>query len=87
MESAIAMDRLDDPSAVAAARVDPLTALAHLPSIEVDAASAARLAHGQRLEVADMPATELVAVASAGTLLAVGEIRDGELRPRKVFVS
>lgn len=90
VEDSIAVDALDDEARVSHARVDPLSAVSHLRSLEVDDADAARLVHGQRLRVeapggSDESSTERVAVVHAGTLLAIGELDDGLLRPRKVF--
>jgi len=88
---AVPLDRLDDPGAVAAARIDPVAALAHLRGVAVDDGDAERLRHGQRLRIepavegAPTGATERVAVAHGGALLAIAELDDGVLRPRKVF--
>lgn len=84
---AVSLPALDVADAVAAARIAPLEALAHLPRVEVDEADAARLAHGQRLEVGDEAPAGLVAVSHIGALLAVGEVVGGRLAPRKVFAT
>jgi len=93
--AAIGVDDLDDAEAVARARIGPLEALAHLPELAIDDAAARRLAHGQMLRVADavagVPATTVaggpVALSRKGELVAVAEVVDGVLRPRKVFVA
>lgn len=83
---ALALDALDDPAAVAAAALAPLQALEHLPTLDVDAAAAARLVHGASvpLAVTEGPPGP-IAVSHNGALLAIGESSDGVLLPRKVF--
>ena len=98
VSDAVPLDRLVDPESVARARIDPVSALAHLRGIDVDARAAERLRHGQRLRIgpsaeagggeaagARAEPGEPVAVAHAGALLAIAELDDGVLRPRKVF--
>ena len=92
VEESLSLDALDDEHRVSEARVGPVEAVSHLPSLEVDDGEAARLLHGQRLRVeapgaADASSDARVAVAHAGRLLAIGELDDGLLRPRKVFPS
>jgi tRNA pseudouridine55 synthase len=48
---AIRMDALDDDEAVRAARVEPLAALEHLPTVEIEADAVTRLFNGQRISV------------------------------------
>jgi tRNA pseudouridine55 synthase len=88
---AIAPTELADPERVASAAVEPVRAVGHLASVEVDDDGAARLRHGQRIRLAPSGAAgatkERVAVCQGGALLAIGELDDGVLRPRKVFVS
>lgn len=88
VEDAVSLDDLDDPDRVRTAWISPRDALAHLPSVQVDAAGARRLAQGQRVAFpSDVPADEgPVGVEWNGALVAVGERRGGELEPRKVFV-
>ena len=87
VEGALSLEALDDRAAVAAAWVSPARALAHLPAVEVSADEAARLAHGQALRPASgaAPAGGPVAAVREGELVAVGEMEEGALRPRKVF--
>jgi len=88
VEGALKLDDLADPARVASAAVQPLEALAHLPTLEVDGAAAGRLAHGQVVELpAATPAAGVVAVAHEGALVAVGEADEGVIRPRKVFAA
>ncbi|MGH7475516.1 MAG: tRNA pseudouridine(55) synthase TruB [Longimicrobiales bacterium] len=88
VEDAVAAASLADPEAVRRAWIDPLAALAHLPSVEVNGAARQRIAHGAA--VADPheagSAAPAVVVAHDGQLIAVAERRDGMLLPRKVFL-
>jgi tRNA pseudouridine55 synthase len=85
VDSAIALDRLDDWAAVQASLIEPLEALAHLPRYAADDAAAALLAHGRPVPGVDPDLRGLVAVSHEGALLAVGESNGGVLSPRKVF--
>ena len=85
VERAVAMSALDDPAAVAAAALDPLQALDHLPTLAVDAETAARLAHGGSVPHEGAAFAGPIVVAHQGTLLAIGEASGGALHPRKVF--
>ncbi len=92
VEEAIPLDALEDEARVHEARIDPVAAVAHLRPLEVDDDEAARLLQGQRLRVEAPGAEEAasavtVAIVHDGSLLAIGEIDDGVLRPRKVFPS
>ena len=87
VDAAIGVEQLADTAAVDRVRIDPLAALGHLPAVEVGEEDAGRLAHGQRLRLDEGAPSGLVAVANAGALLAVAEVDDGLLSPRKVFVS
>src|SRR5690606_8080333 len=85
---ALDLDALHDPERVARAWITPAGALAHLPSVHVDATSAARLAHGQAVALPDEPAEEgPLAVLHGDELIAVAERDGGRLRPRKVFAA
>ena len=86
VEDAIAVDDLVDPTLVSAGMMGPLEALPHLPTLDVDKEIAARLVHGQTVQVVEPLAQGTIAIAHEGGLLAIGEFRDGTLRPRKVFV-
>lgn len=87
VQDALPFDRLDDPSAVAAALIRPVDALSHLDAARLDAAGVRRIRNGQPVRVPgeDRGDGRLVAVSSDGDLIAIAE-RDGDLlRPRKVF--
>lgn len=85
ISQAISMAALDDPASVAAAALDPLRALDHLPTLVVDADAAARLAHGGSVRHEGEEFVGPVVVSHAGILLAIGESSGGLLHPRKVF--
>jgi len=82
---AMAPDDLTDEARVAEAWIDPLRALGHLPRVDVDGAAAADLGHGRAVPVEGIADGGPAAAAHAGTLVAVGEVRDATFRPRKVF--
>lgn len=119
VDDAVSLEGLEDPDAVARARLTPMAALQHLHRIDVDAGQATRLRHGQRIRLedgsgvgeaveesgaadvttnsgpavaalksgplVDAAGPRVVAVAHEDVLVAVGELEDGVLRPRKVF--
>jgi len=87
VETAIQVDEMADHGRVSEVALDPLSALRHLPTFDVDDESADRLAHGQAVPIADTGVQGPVAVSHAGGLLAIAESRGGVLRPRKVFVA
>jgi tRNA pseudouridine55 synthase len=64
------------------------TGLANLPALAVSRADAARLARGQAvlLRGRDAPILEgWIAVSVQGDLIALAEVEQGELRPRRIF--
>ncbi len=87
VEGAIALEELTDKNAVADALVGPVGAVGHLDQVEVDAEVAIRLRNGQRVRIAESSGAvqALVAVSCAEDLLAIAELDDGLIRPRKVF--
>jgi len=82
---AVAPDELNDQARVAEAWIDPLRALGHLPRVEVDGAAAVDLGHGRAVPVEGIADGGPTTAAHAGTLVAVGEVRDATFRPRRVF--
>lgn len=92
VDGALAADDLPDPTAVAAAWVPPLEALAHLPRLDLDPDAATRLQAGRAVPLppgipgARVPSPgAAVAVCAEDDLLAVAVLDRGMLRPRKVF--
>lgn len=82
---AVSLDALT-PENLAEYLLPPEAAVAHLPRLDVDEASAARLAMGQRLAApGDAPVGDVAAWGPGGRFLGVVAV-DGEvLRPRKMF--
>lgn len=85
VEEALTVDDLAEPERVRAARIDPLSALGHLPQVSVDQDRAGRLAHGQTVDWDGRDTEGTVVVSSGGALVAIAEGGAGLLRPRKVF--
>lgn len=91
VSAAVSLEELDEAGTLP--WITPLEAVSHLPGCSVDEVQARRLAHGQRLDVNDVGPSDLgdvdgwVRIAHDGRLLAIGEIEDGALRPRKVFTT
>ena len=72
--------------------VTPLSAISHLGTVEIVPAEATLMARGRRV-AAGQRSVKAVAgpgpvafVLPGGELVAVGEVRDGLMRPRKVFL-
>jgi tRNA pseudouridine55 synthase len=84
---AVPLDRLTDAALVQDALLAPARALTHLPSVVVSEEEEARLLHGRGIPApAEAPdGGPLVLLSPGGELLAMGERRAGEIRPRKVF--
>ncbi len=87
VEAALAAERMDDAAAVAGAIVAPAAAMQGIQQMIVSPADAATIAHGGRIAApAGIRGDGPIAVCSAsGTLLAIAELRDDAVRPRKVF--
>jgi tRNA pseudouridine55 synthase len=91
VSEALGPDDLDNRERVDAKLLDPARAVGHLPAVQVDAATEARLRMGQRVPC-DASATDpsqgeaaTVALLGPGGLIGVGERVDGVLRPRKIL--
>jgi tRNA pseudouridine55 synthase len=87
VERAVPVDALDDAERVRAAMLSPAEAVSHLPRVYATEEDAAALGHGRSIPSPDdSPAgVPLAVVGPDGALLAVGERRAGEVKPRKVF--
>ena len=93
-EVAVALDSLENLAEMptrgeAGSLLLPVAAgLAALPSLAVSRADAARLARGQAVLLRGRDAPILsgfAAVSTQGTLIALAEIEQGEIRPRRIF--
>ena len=82
----VSVDTIQEPGAVDAAAITPLAAMAHLRTLAVEQDDVTRISHGQKVTVEGEPDGP-VAVAFGEDLVAVGEVNDGRLRPKKVFVT
>ncbi len=87
VDEALTLDRLEQ---AAEALITPLAALAHLPRIAVSDAERALLSQGRRVPVGREGAREgasgpIAVHDGAGGLVAIGEVDDDLLQPRKVF--
>lgn len=88
VSDALPVDALADRTRVAEHAVSPLDAVGHLPRVDVDTQVADRLVLGQAVRLEERPPSgSPLAVAHHGALLAIGEVDDGVLRPRKVFAA
>jgi tRNA pseudouridine55 synthase len=87
VEDALGIEELEDRDEIQRVAVGPLDAVRHLPALEIDDDDARRLVHGQRIRLSDDGAVGPVAVSHGGTLLAIAEVDDGVLKPRKVFAA
>lgn len=87
VDRAVPMDQLGDEGRVRAAMIVPAAALSHLPHVVADAAGEADLRFGRAVRAPEGFAVEgpVAVVSASGELLAVGEMADGLVRPRKVF--
>ena len=86
MEDAINPDQLGDNSVIEAGAIDPLKAIGHLSEVKVNQASANKLVCGSAVPFKDSAISGPVAVSQQGVLIAIAEIAEGYMQPRKVFV-
>jgi tRNA pseudouridine55 synthase len=88
VDDAVPLDALDDTDRLAAAFIPTLAALRHLPRVDLDEAQVIDIRHGRAIrtdEVVDMDTARTVVLAGGGELIAIGERRGADIRPRKVF--
>jgi tRNA pseudouridine55 synthase len=85
VESAVRVDELDDAQRVRAALLTPAAALAHLPAVALDEREVVDVRHGRRVRTT-LADAEPVVFLGAGSLIAVGAVEGGLIRPRKVFL-
>lgn len=84
VDAAVPPDGLSDAAVLGEALIDPLQALAHLPVVHLESADAAAVRHGRAVRMVGAP-EGTVALAEAGSLVAVAESAGGVIRPRKVL--
>ncbi len=65
--------------------VSAASALSHLERVQVDPNEAAMLSTGKRIRTSARDGDPVACVLPPGRLVAVGEVRGGVLKPRKVF--
>lgn len=85
VEDALGVDDLSVPERLDERWIEPLEALAGLSRVSVDDAEVADLRHGRTVSCADLPDAAPAVAARGDVLVAVGEVRDGRFRPRKVL--
>ena len=85
VEGAVPLDRLTDEAAVRGAWMSPLEAMAHLHTVEIQADDVTRILHGMSIVAPADVGEGQVAIASEGKLLAIAQVSDGALLPKKVF--
>lgn len=83
---ALTLDDLSVPERVAQGWVEPLQALAHLPQVPVDDEEVGALRHGRTIPCPTSAEAAPVVAVRGAELVAVGEVREGRFRPRKVLV-
>ena len=86
VEDAVNPDHLCDDSVIEAGAIDPLKAIGHLNQVTVNQASANKLVCGSAIPFQGSVISGPVAVSQAGVLIAIAEIAEGYMQPRKVFV-
>lgn len=85
VENAVPLERLDNADLVGNAWLSPAEALSHMPSIAVGVEEAAALGQGRPIPVDPATPVGVTAALEGEELIAVGEVRQGSLQPRKVF--
>lgn len=87
---AIALDELEeDPAAARAVMITMIDALASMPRIDIDESDVAHIAHGRSIPLPTTTSLQPdgeVALATNGDLVAIAEVREDRVHPRKVFV-
>jgi tRNA pseudouridine55 synthase len=87
VEGAVPLGELADGTRVAAALLSTAEALSHLPHIQLDARQVTAVRHGRAIPAAGPPtsAEACVVLVADGDVVAIGERRGADIRPRKVF--
>lgn len=84
VDDAIALDTLRD-HGLQAPLIPALAAVAHLPRVDIDDAAAAAVRHGRTIPSPPDLLAGVVAIAHQDRLMAIGEIIDGRVQPRRVL--
>lgn len=85
VEDALRLDAESAPEAVRASLLAPEAAVAHIPGLELGEEEWRAISRGRHVSWPDGPEGEPLAVFSRGRLVAIAELEDGRLRPRKVL--
>jgi tRNA pseudouridine55 synthase len=85
VDGALTLDQLNDAEAVAGAFISPADAVADMPRITLLAHETRVIGQGGRIERPEETADPVALLDADGTLIAIGTIRDGIVRPTKVF--
>ena len=85
--AALPLEALEDGDAVRRALLSPAEALAHMGRVSLEDPDVDAIRHGRAIAAPTDDRLEgpVALVDTAGALLAVGEQREGRIRPRKVF--
>jgi tRNA pseudouridine55 synthase len=86
VEDAVGIEDLSSQERLSERWIRPLTALSDLPRTNLDESALADVRHGRVVPVRDVPDGAPVIATRDDVLAAVGEVREGRFRPRKVFV-
>lgn len=84
-ERAASLDSVREGRLPEHARLSAAQALAHLPQVVVSPDDVQHLAQGRKVPASAPEAVRAAFLSPDGTLVAVGAVQDGLLRPRKVF--
>lgn len=86
VDGALDLDDLADPERVVRASLSPAAALADLPRVQLDDAGAREVGHGRAVSTSLSDGSPVTACLGE-ELVAIGEVRDGRFRPRKVLTA
>jgi tRNA pseudouridine55 synthase len=84
-DTACTIEDLARPERVAETSVSPVRALEHIPAIRIDGEAVEALRHGRMIAAPAGTSNGTAALVHDDILLAMGEVAEGWIRPRKVF--
>jgi tRNA pseudouridine55 synthase len=87
VEDAVGLDDLSSEDRLGTRWIEPLAALAALSRTNLDESALADVRHGRSVAVCDVSDGAPIVASRDDVLAAVGEVRGGRFRPRKVFVN